>query len=85
MILACEDFIHHLWLDTGLLPQIAHQNLFVHVHKTANEPATVVELRHQFVLCVMADIIGFCDKLLAACVKCIAAVIPLLSLTELVS
>jgi hypothetical protein len=31
---------------------------------------TVAELRQQFVLCVMADVIGFCGKLLVACVRC---------------
>jgi hypothetical protein len=31
------------------LPQIAHFNIFVHAHKNANEPATVAELRQQFV------------------------------------
>jgi hypothetical protein len=43
------------------LPQIAHFNIFVLAHKNANEwgktPAAVV-------LSVMADVIGFCGKLL---------------------
>ena len=53
------------------LPQIAHFNIFVLAHKNANEPAGflpgsagVAETRQNSGSCVMADVIGFCGKLL---------------------
>jgi hypothetical protein len=48
--------------------QIAHFNIFVLAHKNANEPAGVLP---EVVLSVMADVIGFCGKLLELSVKCL--------------
>jgi hypothetical protein len=64
------------------LPQIAHFNIFVLAHKDAYEPAGDLPLWQNsyristaVALSVMADVIGFCDKLLVLSV--VADVIPL--------
>jgi hypothetical protein len=53
------------------LPQIAHFNIFVLAHKNANEPAGFLPVWQKPGSCVMADVIGFCGKLLELSVKCL--------------
>jgi hypothetical protein len=53
------------------LPQIARFNIFVLAYKNANEPAGFLPVWQKPGSCVMADVIGFCDKLLELSVKCL--------------
>jgi hypothetical protein len=53
------------------LPQIAHLNIFVLAHKNANEPAGFLPVWQKPGSCVIADVIGFCGKLLVLSVKCL--------------
>jgi hypothetical protein len=77
--LLTEKFCHVPYTRTReWLSQIAHFNIFVLAHKNANEPAEVLPQWQNsgrtpaaVVLSVMADVIGFCGKLLVLSVKCL--------------
>jgi hypothetical protein len=77
--LLIENFCHVPSTRTReWLPQIAHFNIFVLAHKNANEPAGFLPVWQKpgrtpaaVVLSVMADVIGFCGKLLVLSVKCL--------------
>jgi hypothetical protein len=60
------------------LPQIAHFNIFVLANKNANEAAGFPPVWQKpgrtpaaVVFSVMADVIGFCGKLLVLSVECL--------------